>query len=140
MTASTGDDGRERSTLAPAFGVILAAVGLIILLLPYNTTANLSLPQGQDLSSGVPLHIRCESPALDALHGESGDWLNYSARGRGAVDVERATGSWCTPASYWHGGIGLLLLAAGVTILVRQSNRRSVDDGSDGALPAPPGW
>ena len=96
-----------------------AVAGLLFLLLPYNTPANLSLSGGEKLTADAGLQVHCEPPLLDALQHGPWHWFRFSAGGRGAVDPERASGGWCAPTVLWRASLGLLLLAGGVVILVR---------------------
>lgn len=106
---------RAQRTIA----AIAAVLGFVILLLPYNSTADLSLSGGEKLTADAGLAVRCEPPLLDALQHGPWHWLSLSAKGRGAVDPRRASGAWCTPTVLWRAGLGFVLLAGGVIVLVR---------------------
>ena len=112
---------------------VAAVIGFVILMLPYHSTADLSLSGGEKLTADAGLDVRCEPPLLDALQHGPWHWLTLSAKGRGAVDPARASGAWCTPTVLWRAGLGFVLLAGGIIVLVRTPGPPAAAGGRDPA-------
>ncbi|MCU1370307.1 MAG: hypothetical protein JWO77_1501 [Ilumatobacteraceae bacterium] len=101
----------KRRTVTPhrvAVGVMAAIVlvGAALLLLPYSTEIDVSLGSSGFFVAEGPVEGRCEPPLLDAIHGESSDWLNYAPGEDGFQQDGLLTGSWCSPESLQRGAIG----------------------------------
>lgn len=140
-TESTPAPPRRVTPLRVAAGVMVLIVlaGFALLLLPYSTEVDLDLGPSGLFSTEEPVTGRCEPPLLDAVHGESDDWLNY-APGEGASQDGLLTGSWCSPESLQRGAIGAGIVVFGMCGLLtleilRQRRKRLTDEEPEAESP-----
>lgn len=102
----------HRVAVAVMIAVMLA--GAAVLLLPYSTEVDLDIGTSELFQADGPIHAQCEPPLLDAMHGESDDWLNY-APGEGGLDQDgMLSGTWCSPESLQRGAIGAGIVVFGM--------------------------
>ena len=126
-----------RTRALVALGIALLAIGLCVLLLPYDRA--LALP-GAEVPLGGTIVASCESPLIDVFRPEPDGWLNYQPDGAGESRGDAAlSGSWCAPESFQRAAVGGLLVVVGtaslVPLAVAHRRRRTTADPVSPAQP-----
>jgi hypothetical protein len=135
-----GEPGRGPALrVAQVLGIVLVALGVALLLLPYDAAFHIDVPPGGIfVVADLPDEVPCQAPLVDLLRKDPDVWINYAPDTGTTVGHEddRLGGSACIPESTVRGtgGVALVALGAAITILASVvARRRRADAKASGA-------